>query len=232
MWAFERHATAGGYTRVAGVDEVGRGPLAGPVLAAAVILPPGFANHHINDSKQLSAARRQHLFETIYDHAVSIGVGIVDAGHVDRINILQAALKAMAMAVANLFPAPDFLLIDGLHRIPTDHPKAQQPIVKGDNLSISIAAASIVAKVSRDRIMDRYHLDYPQFGFHSHKGYPTKAHREAIRCHGVCPIHRRSFKGVAEALTPALFSVAQPQQTEIPNLGGAGLAMGLQTVQD
>jgi len=200
LWVYERHATAGGFARVAGVDEVGRGPLAGPVLAAAVILPSGFVHPSIDDSKRLTARQRQRLFETIYENAVSVGVGIVDAGQIDRINILQASLKAMALAVANLFPIPDFLLIDGPYRIPTTLAIAQQPIVKGDSLSISIAAASIVAKVSRDRLMDRYHLDYPQFDFHRHKGYPTKAHREAIRCHGACPIHRRSFKGVADAI--------------------------------
>jgi len=189
---------------VAGVDEVGRGPLAGPVLAAAVILPPGFDASRVNDSKQLTALQRQRLFYFIYAHAVSIGVGIVDAVQIDRINILEASRKAMAMAVDNLCPAPDFLLIDGPHGIA--HPTAQQPIIKGDGLSASIAAASIVAKVSRDRLMERYHLDYPLFGFNRHKGYPTKAHREAIRRHGACPIHRRSFRGVAEVFAPTLFA--------------------------
>lgn len=205
LWVFEHQAAASGFVRVAGVDEVGRGPLAGPVLAAAVMLPPGFDTQRINDSKQLTALQRERLFDAIYAHAVSIGVGIVDAVQIDRINILQAALKAMAMAVANLCPAPDFLLIDGPHRIA--HPTAQQPIIKGDGLSVSIAAASIVAKVSRDRLMERYHLDYPLFGFNRHKGYPTRAHREAIRRHGACPIHRRSFRGVAEVVAPTLFSI-------------------------
>jgi ribonuclease HII len=203
LWAFEQHAAACGFNWVAGVDEVGRGPLAGPVLAAAVILPADFSVDRINDSKKLSPTLRDYLYDAIYRQAVSIGIGIVDAGHIDRINILQASLRAMAMAVANLRPGPDYLLIDGPHRVPTTHPAAQQPIVRGDNLSISIAAASIVAKVSRDRLMDLYQLDYPQFGFSQHKGYPTKAHRDAIGRHGCCPIHRRSFRGVAGTSAPA-----------------------------
>jgi ribonuclease HII len=132
----------------------------------------------------------------IYAQAVSIGIGIVDPIEIDRINILQASLLAMALTVENLAPRPDYLLIDGIFPISTDLP--QQPIAKGDALSISIAAASIIAKVTRDRLMQKYHHYYPQFDFPKHKGYPTRAHREAIQRYGYCPIHRKSFKGVKE----------------------------------
>ena len=198
MWAFEKEAITSGCRDVAGIDEAGRGPLAGPVVAAAVILPPAFHDPDITDSKKLSPAKRRRLYEKIYAQAVSVGIGIVDACEIDRINILQASLLAMSMAVDNLKPRPDCLLIDGTFRIRCDLP--QKPIVKGDARSISIAAASIVAKVSRDRLMEIYHHYYPQFDFPRHKGYPTKMHREAICEFGCCPIHRRSFKGVKEHL--------------------------------
>ena len=193
---FEKKAAGKGCKDIAGVDEAGRGPLAGPVVSAAVILPAKFRDSDINDSKKLSSKKRQQLYEVIYAHAVSIGIGIVDPLEIDRINILQASLLAMAMAVKNLDPQPDYLLIDGIFPIPTDLP--QQSIAKGDALSISIAAASIIAKVTRDRLMQKYHHYYPQFDFPKHKGYPTAAHREAIRKFGCCPIHRKSFKGVKE----------------------------------
>ncbi len=196
LWVFEKEAAAKGCKNIAGIDEAGRGPLAGPVVSAAVILPATFRNPDINDSKKLSAKKRQLLYDVIYTHAVSIGIGIVDPIEIDRINILQASLLAMAMAVKNLDPRPDFLLIDGIFPISTDLP--QQPITKGDALSFSIAAASIIAKVTRDRLMQKYHHYYPQFDFPKHKGYPTAAHREAIRKFGCCPIHRKSFRGVKE----------------------------------
>ena len=195
---FENEAIRKGYTSIAGVDEVGRGPLAGPVISAAIILPSHSPISGINDSKKLTPKRRAALYETIYDQAVSIGLGIVDPIEIDRINILQASLLSMAMAVENLYPQPDYLLIDGPFRIPSH--LAQAPIVKGDSRSRSIAAASIVAKVSRDRLMERYHEEYPQFGFDANKGYPTQAHREAIQRFGSCPIHRCSFKGVKQYL--------------------------------
>ncbi len=198
LWTYEKQAGADGYELIAGVDEAGRGPLAGPVVSAAVILPSGVAIPGIADSKKLSAARRRTLYGDIYRQAVSVGIGIVDALEIDRINILQASLLSMSMSVQNLQPCPGYLIIDGIFRIPSDIP--QRPIPKGDALSISIAAASIVAKVTRDNLMEMYHLDYPQFGFAKHKGYPTHAHRDAIRQHGCCPIHRRSFKGVREYL--------------------------------
>ena len=199
-WAFETRAVEDGFAGIAGIDEAGRGPLAGPVVSAAVMLPRPCRLEGIADSKKLPPEKRKRLYTQLYDEAVSIGIGIVDAVEIDRINILQASLLSMAMAVANLKPRPDYLLIDGIFQIPSDFP--QRPIPKGDSLSISIAAASIVAKVTRDRIMERYDQDYPEFGFSRHKGYPTLAHREAIRRFGCCPIHRTSFKGVREFLVP------------------------------
>ncbi|MCF8023892.1 MAG: ribonuclease HII [Desulfobacteraceae bacterium] len=191
---FEGEARDSGYRRIAGVDEVGRGPLAGPVVSAAVILPDDFSVRGIADSKRLSSKIRQRLYKEIYSHALTVGIGIVDPVEIDRINILQASLAAMAMAVKNLAPAPDCLLVDGRNPIGLD--MTEKTIVGGDSRSVSIAAASIVAKVTRDRIMERYCTEYPEYGFSGHKGYPTKAHVAAIRDHGRCPIHRCSFKGV------------------------------------
>lgn len=196
LWAFEKKALNKGFSRIAGIDEAGRGPLAGPVVSAAVILPPYQPDLPIIDSKKLTPKKRNALYEKIYDYAVAIGIGIIDPAEIDRINILQASLLSMAMSVENLFPQPDCLLIDGTFRISSTIP--QESIRKGDELSTSIAAASIVAKVTRDRMMERYDQDYPQFGFSKHKGYPTKAHKAAIQEFGYCPIHRRSFKGVKE----------------------------------
>jgi ribonuclease HII len=195
---YENQATRNGYRCIAGIDEAGRGPLAGPVIAAAVILPADFADDRIVDSKELTPAQRDHLYGIIYRHARTVGIGIVDALEIDRINILQASLAAMAIAVENLNPRPDYLLVDGTFPVGLEIP--QQAIPKGDTLSISIAAASIVAKVTRDRLMETYHLFYPLFGFVRHKGYPTEDHREAIRAYGYSPIHRRSFRGVREYL--------------------------------
>jgi ribonuclease HII len=198
LWFFEKRATREGYSRIAGIDEAGRGPLAGPVVSAAVILPSALLIDGVNDSKKLSAKNRLRLYEEIYAHAVSVGIGIVDATEIDRINILRASLLAMSMAVENLSPPPECLLIDGPFQISTRLP--QHPITGGDALSVSIAAASIVAKVTRDRLMERYAEYYPQFGFSQHKGYPTRAHKAAIRKFGFCPIHRRTFRGVKEFL--------------------------------
>jgi ribonuclease HII len=198
LWSFEKKAIQEGFSKIAGVDEAGRGPLAGPVVSAAVILPASFQVPGVIDSKKLTPKKRSYLYEKIYDKAVSIGIGIVDPIEIDRINILQAALTAMASAVENLVPQPDCLLIDGT--FPISSPLPQKAIPKGDALSISIASASIIAKVTRDSLMERYHQDYPQFGFSKHKGYPTNAHKQAIREFGCCPIHRKSFKGVKEYL--------------------------------
>ncbi len=185
---------AQGHELVAGVDEAGRGPLAGPVVSAAVVWPPEAPAGGITDSKRLTPKRRWDLYRRIYEEAVCIGIGIIDAHTIDRVNILQASLRSMAMAVENLEPAPDCLLIDGTFRIPS--PLPQRPIPKGDARSVSIAAASIVAKVTRDRLMEAYDGLYPGYGFSAHKGYPTRAHRDAIRVHGLSPIHRRSFRSV------------------------------------
>jgi len=198
LWFYEDRAAHAGRRRIAGVDEAGRGPLAGPVVAAAVILPPDFRDPRVTDSKKLSARQRERLYDVIYREARSVGVGIVDAPEIDRINILQAALRAMTVAVQNLMPRPDHLLIDGTFPIFVDLP--QEPVAKGDALSASIAAASIVAKVTRDRLMDVYDLYYPRFGFSRHKGYPTRDHQTAIRAFGCSPIHRKTFRGVREHL--------------------------------
>ncbi|MFZ2631793.1 MAG: ribonuclease HII [Desulfosalsimonadaceae bacterium] len=200
VWMFEKKAWIDGFTAVAGIDEAGRGPLAGPVVSAAVILPEILPVSGINDSKKLSPKKREKLYDDIYRHAVAVGVGIVDPVEIDRINILQASLAAMAMSVRNLFPAPDFLLIDGQFPIPANFP--QKPVINGDSLSISIAAASIIAKVTRDRMMAVYAEEYPEFDFSTNKGYPTKAHKEAIRKFGCSPIHRLTFKGVKEHYQP------------------------------
>lgn len=193
---FERRARKEGFSRIAGIDEAGRGPLAGPVLAAAVILPEKVQLDHLDDSKRLSPGRREELFGTIYEKAVSIGIGLVDPVEIDRINILQASLLSMRMAVANLHPPPDYLLIDGTFPIKSILP--QQAVKHGDRRCLSIAAASIIAKVTRDRLMRLYDREFPEFGFGKHKGYGTKAHRAAIRTFGCCPIHRKTFRGVRE----------------------------------
>lgn len=194
LWAYEIESANSGFARIAGIDEAGRGPLAGPVVSAAVILPMDAILPEVNDSKQLTPKKRELLYHQIYACAISIGIGIVDACEIDRINILQASILSMKIAVENLHPYPELLLIDGNFRIHS--PLLQKCIPQGDAKSISIAAASIVAKVSRDRLMDRYHEEYPHYGFMQHKGYPTKAHRAALSRHGACPIHRLTFKGV------------------------------------
>jgi ribonuclease HII len=194
LWAHEIEAAKSGFTRIAGIDEAGRGPLAGPVVSAAVILPMDVILPDVNDSKQLTPKKRELLYHQIYASARSIGIGIVDPCEIDRINILQASILAMKIAVENLNPHPEILLIDGNSRI--DSTLFQKCIPQGDAKSISIAAASIVAKVSRDRLMDRYHEEFPLYGFMQHKGYPTKAHKSALSRYGCCPIHRITFKGV------------------------------------
>lgn len=198
--AFEKMARAKGFSFIAGIDEAGRGPLAGPVVAAAVIFPERVAIDHLDDSKKLSPKRREVLFGTIYDHAVSVGIGIVDPTEIDRINILQATLFSMAMAVDNLYPPPDYLLVDGTIAIESALP--QLCVKHGDGRCLSIAAASIVAKVTRDRIMTRYDEEFPEYGFGKHKGYGTKAHCEAIRTFGCCRIHRKTFRRVKEHVKP------------------------------
>ncbi|MBI5902181.1 MAG: ribonuclease HII [Deltaproteobacteria bacterium] len=198
MDSFERDAFANGYRSVAGVDEAGRGPLAGPVVAGAVVFehppPTGLG---IRDSKKLTPSRRASLVIDIYRTALAVGVGIVWPGDVDRLNIHRASLLAMEKAVRGLGPPdgglkPDFILIDGAFRTALDIP--QLPVVSGDSLSVSIAAASIIAKTTRDAIMEAYHRIYPHYGFPGNKGYPTKGHRAALSTFGPCPIHRKSFR--------------------------------------
>ena len=191
MNSFERRAHQLGYRSIAGIDEVGRGPLAGPVVAAAVILPPDYKNREIKDSKQLTAKKRDSLSEIIRQDALSIGISVVEASLIDEVNIFQATLLAMKEATLNLSLTPDYLLIDGPHRIFVSIP--QETIVKGDTRSVSVASASIIAKVTRDRIMEIYDRQFPQYNFFKNKGYATEEHREAIKKHGHCKIHRRSF---------------------------------------
>lgn len=196
MLAHESLALRQGYMRIAGIDEAGRGPLAGPVVAAAVILPHGEDIVGVTDSKKLTAGRREELFDVIQQRSLAIGVGIADATLVDRINILQATLDAMKQAVAGLGISPDYLLIDGITPIPLNIP--QKTLKKGDSLSLSIAAASIVAKVTRDRLMAEMDKHYPGYGFAGHKGYGSASHLAAIAHLGPCAIHRKTFRGVRE----------------------------------
>jgi ribonuclease HII len=192
MGDFERAARGRGYRLVAGIDEAGRGPLAGPVIAAAVILPPEYENTQIRDSKTLSPKQRERLLDVIERDAVAIGIGAVESQVIDTVNILQATLTAMKEAVLDLSFPPDYLLIDGINRISVA--VAQETIVGGDGRSISVASASIVAKVSRDRIMEMYHRQFPQYNFHKNKGYGTPEHLDAILKYGRCKIHRSSFR--------------------------------------
>ena len=179
---------------IAGVDEAGRGPLAGPVVAAAVILPAGLKIDGVRDSKKMTEAQREKTFFQIHENAVGVSIGVVSHCYIDQFNILKASLEAMRLAVVNLDPEPQFLLVDGNEPIPVTVP--HKCIVKGDNLSMSISAASVVAKVYRDRIMRSYHEMFPLYQFRQNKGYPTEAHSVALKTHGACPVHRRTFKGV------------------------------------
>jgi ribonuclease HII len=194
-YSFERILSGRGYRCIAGCDEAGRGPLAGPVVAGAVVLPADCDHSRFRDSKQLSHRQRVSAYDYLTRLDARIGIGIVSSTTIDKINILQASLLAMRLAIEQLAdPLPDFLLIDGKFSIPLD--VAQQPLVKGESRSSSIAAASIVAKVERDRIMDELHAQFPQYKFARHKGYPTRQHRQLLREFGPSPVHRRSFRGV------------------------------------
>ena len=199
---FERQANSEGFRFIAGLDEVGRGCLAGPVVAAACILdlekplPKG-----LDDSKKLTAAMRYEIAEQLKAECICYSVGQIEAAEIDRINILEATKQAMLLAIASLTTKPDYLLIDALYlkqcRLP------QKAIIKGDSISASIAAASILAKTFRDDLMTAYALEYPEYGFEGHKGYGAATHLEALRIHGPCPLHRKSFRGVLQPL-PAL----------------------------
>ncbi|NJC88896.1 MAG: ribonuclease HII [Desulfuromonas sp.] len=193
---FEQQARSRGFRAVAGVDEAGRGPLAGPVVAAAVILPDEFDLPGLTDSKQLSQKARERLYPLIRAQALAVGIGVARAEEIDRINILQATLLGMQRAVGRLNLPPDFLLIDG--NVPVPLPLPQQTLVKGDSRSLSIAAASVVAKVVRDRIMCSLDRLHPGYGLAGHKGYGSAAHLAAIASLGPSPCHRRTFGGVRE----------------------------------
>lgn len=198
LFFFERKLSNRGLKAIAGIDEAGRGPLAGPVVASAVILDLSDEIIGLTDSKKLSPNKREALFEEIQKRALAIGIGISEAEEVDGVNILQATLLAMQRAVDDLSLIPDYLIIDGITPLPNKTP--QETIKKGDSRSYSIAAASIIAKVTRDRLMVEYDKKYPQYGFAGHKGYGSRLHMEAIARHKPCPIHRKTFGGVREHL--------------------------------
>lgn len=205
MNSFEKKLWNEGFDLVAGIDEAGRGALAGPVVAAAVIFPPGSENFGLRDSKKLTAARRDALFIEIEQKAVSIGIGVVGNEDIDRINILRATLKAMEAAISFLSLKPDYLIIDGNQSVKSEIP--HETIVKGDDRSFSIAAASIIAKVTRDRLMTSLHDKYPHYNFPGHKGYGTEEHRDAIKRYGMSSVHRKSF--VLKAREGEQFSIFQ-----------------------
>jgi ribonuclease HII len=191
LWAIEDGCFGEGYTTVCGVDEAGRGPLAGPVCAAAVILPPHIEIPGLNDSKKLTDKRRRELYPVIMEKAVAYGIAFASEGEIDSINILQATYLAMERALAQLSVRPDLALIDGNRA--KDFGLPVRMVVQGDSLSASIAAASVLAKVTRDDLMLKLAEEYPQYGFEIHKGYGTKAHYEALRTYGPSPVHRMSF---------------------------------------
>ena len=191
LWLYEREAFDAGIKLVCGVDEAGRGPLAGPVCAAAVMLPPGMEIPGLNDSKKLTDKKRRELYDIIIEQAVSYGIAFASEQEIDEINILQATFLAMERAMQKLSPQPELALIDGNRT--KDFGLPVRTIVKGDSLSASIAAASILAKVTRDRLMEEYDAQYPQYGFAVHKGYGTKRHYETLREFGPSPIHRKTF---------------------------------------
>jgi ribonuclease HII len=210
---FERVARLCGYRRIAGIDEAGRGPLAGPVVAAAVILPRRCRLLGINDSKQLSAKDREQVYAAILEQAVGVGIGSADVAEIDQLNILEATRLAMRRAVDQLSPHPDYLLIDAVpipeFKVPT------RPIIKGDSLSVSIAAASIMAKVTRDRLMAKYHETFPEYGFLSHKGYGTAEHLERLARHGPCSIHRRTFSPVQGVMSATKMEYPPPESQRL-----------------
>lgn len=204
-WHYERIARSRGFVSIAGVDEVGRGPLAGPVVAAAVILPEDFDPEGIRDSKRLTPRTRDTLCERIRAEATAVGIGIVGPQEIDEINILRATCKAMQAALQDLGVAFDFVLLDGMSV--SGLGAESMAIVKGDDKSVSIASASIVAKVTRDRIMCELDERYPEYGFAAHKGYGCKTHLQALDRHGPCPCHRRSFAPVGERLSQCRLDV-------------------------
>ncbi len=197
----ERRLRAVGFTRIAGIDEAGRGALAGPVVAAAVVLPEKFKHKRLNDSKQLLPERREEIYRDLINNAAIVwAVGVIDSIEIDQINILRATHKAMRAAIAALNAQADHALIDGLPVFP--FPLPQTAVVDGDCYSLSIAAASVIAKVTRDTMMREFCARFPQYCFSQHKGYGTELHLTKLHAHGPCPIHRRSFEPVAQPLFP------------------------------
>ena len=194
---YEKELSKDGYKLIAGVDEAGRGPLVGPVVAAAVILPEGYNLKGLNDSKQLSEKQRNLFFEYIKRDAISVGVGIVSAKEIDEINILEASRKAMNIALDNLDVKPDYILTDAM-KLDRDTPVL--PIIHGDALSLNIAAASVIAKVTRDKIMVEYGALHPEYEFERHKGYPTKKHLELMQKYGILDEYRKTYKPVKDLL--------------------------------
>ncbi len=191
MWSYEQELFAQGYKLICGIDEAGRGPLAGPVCAAAVILPENLLIPGLTDSKKLTDKKRRELMPIIKEQAIAWGIGFASHEEIDEINILQATFLAMERALAQLQVKPEFALIDGNRE--KDFGLPVKTVVKGDSLSANIAAASVLAKVTRDDLMEAMALEYPQYGFEIHKGYGTKAHYAALTEHGSCPIHRMTF---------------------------------------
>jgi len=192
---YEQLVASYGYKHIAGIDEAGRGPLAGPVVAAAVILGAGVTTNGIRDSKAMTEKARNEAFRSLTQGGALVGIGVASPKEIDKNNILNATLQAMRRAVTSLPVKADYLLVDGVNTVPLEIP--QKCIVKGDRLCLSISAASIVAKVYRDRIMYSYHQKYPQYGFDRNKGYGTKEHMDALKSFGPCPIHRLTFRGVS-----------------------------------
>ena len=195
LFSYEREAIQKGYRFIAGTDEAGRGPIAGPVVAAAVILEPDTFIEGLNDSKKISEKKREIIFDQIMEKCLASKIIVIDNETIDKINILQSANLAMKQSVEGLTPAPDFVLVDGLHNSLITIP--QLALTKGDSKSASIAAASILAKVYRDRIMKEYDVLYPEYGFASHKGYPTKKHTDAVKKYGILKIHRKTFTPIS-----------------------------------
>ena len=194
---FEQQAYDLGKKYIVGLDEAGRGPMAGPLVVGAVIFPQGYYNDKINDSKKLSEKKREELYQIIIQEALAYQIEIIDVADVDRLNVYQASKKGMIDAIDHLSIRPDYALTDAM---PLGDVIEHQAIVKGDAKSLSIGAASILAKVTRDHIMNDYAKIYPEYGFEKHKGYPTKQHKEALKTYGVTPIHRRSFQPVIDVL--------------------------------
>ena len=195
--AYEQNAYEAGYKHIIGLDEAGRGPMAGPLVVAGVIFPEGYYDERINDSKKLTEKKREALFDVIKEHALAYYIQIMSVEEVDELNVYQASKEGMIRCIEKIDVKPDFALTDAM---PIGSVLPHEAIVKGDGKSISIGAASILAKVTRDHIMIEYAKQYPEYGFEKHKGYPTKAHKEALQKYGVTPIHRKSFGPVQEAL--------------------------------